>query len=268
MHDLSPTDPGLTIDWGKASGDYAQFRPGPPPSFYERLRVLGVGLPGQRILDLGTGTGVIARQLAQQGAQVVGVDISEEQIAAARALARSEGVDVEFHVAPAEATTLSERSFNIVTASQCWLYFDAPRAVAEVRRVLRAGGLLVTSHLSWLPRLDPVAHASEALVLEHNPRWTAGDFSGEVPPVPRWARGSGLRLRAMFWYDEPVGFTRESWRGRIRACRGIGATLDAAAVARFDEAHGRLLDRMVPERFTVLHRIDAHIFEVSPATAG
>ena len=41
----------------------------------------------------------------------------------------------------------------------------------------------------------------------------------------------------MFHYDEPIPFSRESWRGRIRACRGVGASPPEAEVLRFDEAH-------------------------------
>jgi hypothetical protein len=65
----------------------------------------------------------------------------------------------------------------------------------------------------------------------------------------------------MFWFDEAVPFTRESWRGRIRACRGIGASLSDDEVKAFDAAHDELLSRIAPERFTVLHRVDAHLLE-------
>jgi 2-polyprenyl-3-methyl-5-hydroxy-6-metoxy-1,4-benzoquinol methylase len=84
MHGLPSLDGPNCIDWGKTSLDYSAHRPGPPPSFYHRLAALGVGLPGQSILDLGTGTGVLARQFAQQGATVAGIDIAAEQIAAAQ----------------------------------------------------------------------------------------------------------------------------------------------------------------------------------------
>ena len=80
-------DEGRTVDWGRASADYARYRPGPPPSFFARLAAFGVGLPSQRILDLGTGTGVLARQFAGQGAIVAGIDLSDGQIAQARDLA-------------------------------------------------------------------------------------------------------------------------------------------------------------------------------------
>jgi len=260
MDGVNHIDPGRSIDWGKTSDDYAVYRPGPPDSFFERLRVLGVGLPGQRILDLGTGTGVMARRFAQQGSAAAGIDISAEQIAVARRLADTANLKIDFRVAPAEATPFPNASFDVVTANQCWLYFDKRKAVAEVKRLLRQGGLLVTSHFSWLPRIDNVARETEALVLTFNPQWTAADWKGAIPPMPTWAE-QDFNLRAMFYYDEPIPFTRETWRGRIRACRGIGAGLNDEDVRRFDAAHAQLLARIVPERFTVLHRLDAHFLE-------
>lgn len=47
----------------------------------------------------------------------------------------------------------------------------------------------------------------------------------------------------------------------MRACRGVGASLPAEEVGRFDAEHGALLERIAPERFTVLHRIDAHLLQ-------
>jgi SAM-dependent methyltransferase len=260
MHDPQPIDPGRHIDWSQTSADYAAHRPGPPQRLYDMLAVLGVGLPGQRLLDLGTGTGVLAREFARRGCVVSGTDIAAGQIEAARAEAQREGLSVDFQVAAAERCPHADASFDVVTASQCWMYFDPERACAEVKRVLRPGGLLVTTHFSWLPRVDAVARASETLVLKFNPAWQGAHWSGAVPAVPAWSAGRAA-VRAMFWFDEAVPFTPASWRGRMRACRGVAATLAAAEVAAFDAAHEALLNQIAPPRFQVLHRVDAHLMQ-------
>jgi len=266
MHGLPQHDGPNKIDWGKTSNDYATHRPGPPLSFYHRLAALGVGLPGQSILDLGTGTGVLARQFAGQGAIVSGIDISAEQIAAARELATEEGLDVRFVVGHAEELPFQDSEFDIATANQSWLYFDKSRMVPELRRVLKPAGWLVTSHFCWLPRLDPIAKETELLVLSFNPNWSAADWSGVIPTCPQ-AMEPFFDVRAMFYYDEPIAFTREAWRGRIRACRGVGASMTPEQVFEFDSAHDVLLRRIAPETFTVLHRIDAHVFQFKESNA-
>src|SRR5688572_20584544 len=93
------------IDFGRYSRDYATERPGPPPAFYDRLEALRP-LRGARALDLGTGPGVVALELAARGARVVGLDISENQIRAARECAETRGLasTCRFEIGPAEDT--------------------------------------------------------------------------------------------------------------------------------------------------------------------
>lgn len=257
-------DSGRSFDWGRTSRDYALHRPGPPDSFYRRLAALDVGLPGQRMLDLGTGTGVLARRFASSGALASGVDIAPEQIRMAEELAREQGLSVDLRVAAAEDLPYPAASFDCVTANQCWLYFDLASLLPELRRVLAPQGRLVISFFSFLPRLDPLVHASEQLVLRFNPDWDGADWHGRVAAEPRWSRES-LELVGMFFYDESIPFTRESWRGRMRALRGIGATLTPDQVDEFDRAHAELLRELVPDEFGVLHRISVHIFAFKQA---
>src|SRR5690606_8563976 len=99
---LPHVDGAREFDWGRTSADYATFRPGYPEAFYELLSALGVGRRGQRILDLGTGTGVLARAFARRGARVTGVDVAPHQIEAARELAAREALDIAFLVSRAE----------------------------------------------------------------------------------------------------------------------------------------------------------------------
>jgi len=246
------------IDWSKAAADYARFRPGPPPSFYARLAAFGTGLPGQRILDLGTGTGVLARTFARQGAVVAGIDVADGQLAMARALAEQEGLAVDFRQASAEATPFADGAFDRITANQCWSYFDKAKAIPEARRLLAPGGMLVITHFSWLTHNDRIGRASEDLIYKHNPRFDTGRWSGEIRSMPQLAEG--VRTCGLFWYDEPIEFTRETWRGRIRANRGVGASLGPEAVAAFDAEHDEMLRRIGAEAFTVPHRLDATFY--------
>ena len=112
MHGLPNRDGSRTIDWSKTSVDYATWRPDYPPAFYARLLAAGVGSEGQRILDLGTGVGFLARQFSRQGARVTAIDIADGQVAEARRLTAAEGLEIDFRVAPAEESGLPDASFE------------------------------------------------------------------------------------------------------------------------------------------------------------
>lgn len=114
-----------------------------------------------------------------------GSDISETQSRMARELAAKSGLQAQFVVAAAEEQPFGNSSFDVFTANQCWLYFDKSRTIPELKRLLKSGGLLVTSHFCWLPRRDELARRTEDLILAFNPQWTAVDYSGEVPPFPK-----------------------------------------------------------------------------------
>lgn len=253
-------DAGRRIDWGRTSADYDRYRPGPPNSFYERLLALGVGHPDQRILDLGTGTGLLARRFAMAGATVCGLDVSEGQLEMAAAAAARDGQSIDFRLGSAESLPFDASSFDVVSANQCWMYFDLKQTIPEVLRVLTPHGSLLVSHFSFMPRLDRVVAASEALVLEHNPDWSGADWDGVLPAEPAWSV-QAFELVGLFVYDEAIPFTRESWRGRMRALRGIAASLSEKEVAAFDQAHEVMLNGMVPEEFHVQHRVHAQIFK-------
>jgi methylase of polypeptide subunit release factors len=59
---MAPLDGGRAIDWSRTSADCATHRPGPPARLYDLLAALGIGGAGRRLLDLGTGTGLVARE--------------------------------------------------------------------------------------------------------------------------------------------------------------------------------------------------------------
>lgn len=258
----SEFDKGRDIDWGKTSEDYAKYRPGPPPSVYKLLETIDIGLPGQRVLDQGTGTGVFGRQLAKQGCSVVGTDLSENQVHFAKQLAEREGLkNIEFLTSPAEVNPFEDHSFDFISASQCFLYFDLEKWIPEAKRLLKKDGRVVITYFYWLPLVDPISGATEKLVLKHNPDWTAHSVTGDVSQHQDWYQ-EAFTQEALFIYDENIPFTREVWRGRIRALRGIGASLCEEEVVAFDEEHDQMLKNRFGDEFVIPHRIVTRVLKL------
>lgn len=133
-------DHGRSFDWGKTSESYAKYRDIYPEEFYNRVLSAGIGLPGQEVLDIGTGTGVIPRNMAQFGAHFTGVDLSENQIAMAKKLTADAGWDIDYQVCPAEEIDFPAESFDAVTACQCFWYFDKQVLLPKIAHILKPGG--------------------------------------------------------------------------------------------------------------------------------
>lgn len=123
----------------------------------DRLVSLAQPTPGERILDIGTGTGVVALKVAQRiGRQgnVVGIDLSDRMLATAAANAQRSGLKdlVEFQKMDAEVLALADGSFDAVVSLFALLHFPNPSAaLKEMFRVLRPGGRLVVAIGSGAP---------------------------------------------------------------------------------------------------------------------
>ncbi|HTJ41901.1 MAG TPA: methyltransferase domain-containing protein [Kofleriaceae bacterium] len=252
--------PPPPIDFGKAAADYARHRQGFPPRFYDALAARRIGLPGQRIVDLGTGTGTVARALADRGAIVTGVDVSESLLAQAKAL----DPRPTWLRAPAEDTRLPDHAFDAVTAAQCWHWFDRGKAAAEAKRLLAPKAPLVIAHLDWISDggvLDDTVALIEQTRGTPLPVPGAGG-NGFYPTWPDDVRRQGLTRIELFGFDHELIYTHEAWRGRIRASAGVGATMSPEDVARFDHALAELLAARYSDPVPVLHRIFVLIAEV------
>lgn len=243
-------DDGKPFDWGKISDDYARYRDIYPQEFYDKIVSRHLCINGQEVLDLGTGTGVLPRNMYRYGAKWTGTDISENQIKQAKAL--SEGMDIDYHIQPAEAVDFPDKTFDIITACQCFWYFDHEQIMPELYRMLKPGGCILVLYMAWLPYEDRIAGASEKLVLKYSPKWSgAGEVMHQIA-IPDCYHD---RFKLVYHEEYPlnVHFTRESWNGRMKACRGIGASLTEEGILAWEEEHRKLLAETAPAEFDILH---------------
>ena len=245
-------DAGKAFDWGRTSEEYAKYRDIYPDGFYRKIIDRGLCTEGQKVLDLGTGTGVLPRNMYRYGADWTGADISPEQIEQAKRLAEDAGMKIDFMAAATEEIDFPEESFDVITACQCFWYFDHERVMPELAGMLKPGGKLLILYMAWLPFDDEIAGKSEELVLKYSPNWSGAGETRHPIWIPEVAY-KYFELEDHEEYDLKVPFTKESWHGRMIACRGVGASLSGEELAKWDEEHRKLLDKIAPEQFDVLH---------------
>lgn len=106
--------------------------------------------PGQRLLDLATGTGAVAELAAPTGAEVVGVDLAPALIEQAKERAAARGLDIDYRVGDAEALELEDASVDLVSSTCGVMFAPDHQAVArELARVTKQGGRIAL--VCWTP---------------------------------------------------------------------------------------------------------------------
>ena len=247
----------MRVDFAHTAQDYATHRAGFPDPLFDRLAAFGAGTRRPSASwTWGRGRGRWRARSPAAGVAVTGLDPAAPMLAQATRLDDEAAVTVDYVVGRAEETGLGAATFDFVTAGQCWHWFDRPRAAAECRRLLVPGGALAICHFDWLPWPGTVAEATERLVLEHNPAWAG---AGSTGMYPRWATDvaeAGFGGIETLSFDTEVSYSHEAWRGRVRACAGVAASLEPDAVDAFDAAHASMLQRRFPDDpLTVPHRV-------------
>lgn len=225
---------------------------------FQRLNLIDPGTAKLRVVDLGTGTGTLGRGFAKQGCTVTGIDPAATMLDAARSIDKPLNLATKYLVGTAEATTLPDHSVDLVTAGQCWHWFDAAKASSEIIRILSPNGILLVAHYDWIPLTGNVVRQTEKLIEKHNPAWHGGNGTGIHPGLFRDLGEAGFTEIESFTYDEAAIYDHVGWRGRIRASAGVAATLDDRAVQAFDTELADLLREHFPtEPMKVPHRVFA-----------
>ncbi len=130
-------------------------------------------LKGLRILDIGCGGGILSEPLARLGANVLGADPSEENIAAARTHAKGSGIDVDYRATTAEALADANERFDVVLAMEVVEHVaDVGAFIDTCAAMVKPGGLMIAATLNRTLKSFAFAIVGAEYVLRWLPRGT------------------------------------------------------------------------------------------------
>ena len=255
----------MTRNFGAAAQDYARHRAGFPESFFDRLAGFGIGKPEQLVVDIGTGTGTLARGLALRGCHSIGIDPDDRLLEQARMLDDATGIKIDYRNGVAEQLPLDEGIADVITAGTCWHWFNTDAAMQEIKRIAKQAAYIAVANFSWLPLPGNLVESTERLIEKHNPEWTHGGGNGgiDLNIIYDFQRAGIINIES-FSYDMDVPYTQDGWLGRIRASAGVGASLTPEGVEIFNSELAQLLKQSFDsDILQVQHRIFAVIGNIN-----
>ena len=188
-----PHAPDAVTRFAGIAAGYDAVRPQPPAEIAEVLTQWS-GRPAPDVVDAGAGTGLSALIWAGRARELTAVEPGEEMRAFAAqrlaALPPAAGAPTRFSVrgGTAEETGLPAGCADIVTASQAMHWFDASRALPEIARILRPGGVFAAYDCDWPPCIDA---PTDAAYREFEARHRAAEAARALSP-PRAAKQGHL----------------------------------------------------------------------------
>ncbi|MFG0326500.1 MAG: class I SAM-dependent methyltransferase [Phycisphaerales bacterium JB037] len=238
LHERAPT-----TRFAGLAGDYARFRPTYPPAAIDAMLEGLLPELGSSLIaaDLGAGTGISSRLLADRGVRVFAVEPNADMRSAAEPHPLVQWVD-----GTAESTGLAAESVDLCVAAQAMHWFDPERAPAEIRRIVRPGGRIAAV---WNLRstTDAFSNGYQEILEAHGDRAVLerSRRDQDLPPLPSFAEPERLSFEhsqemdleaflgraASASYTPREGPAREACFTELRA--HFERFADARGVARF-----------------------------------
>ncbi len=244
LHRMDPTR-----RFSHVVNDYARYRPDYPPAAIDAV-VEGMGYAGMlSVADVGAGTGIFSRQLADRGALVVAVEANEHMLAACPEHAR-----ILPQVGTAEATGLCDSSVDLVTCAQAFHWFEPEAALREFHRILRGLGRLAVLWNTRDPE-DPMTAGYSAAIRKASENHPAESRMDEARGFAQSALFTNLREHRV---PHEQRMTLDGLIGRARSasyCPTEGPALAtlieelASLHARYADAQGAVSMRYVTRVF-------------------
>jgi SAM-dependent methyltransferase len=223
---------------------YDRSRPTYPDVLIDEL--LGPEPASLAALDVGCGTGIASRQMAERGAKVLGVEVAPRMAE----IARSHGIDVE--ISAFEDWDAAGRTFDRVVSAQAWHWLDLPRATSKAASLLRPGGRLC---LIWNAGCHPddLADALEEVYASVVPsgghrvfRGYAANRSTDMRTgldsvMDAVSAASDLGAPTMNWFPWTLAYQRDQWLDQLRS-RSDHTALEPEVLDRLLEGIGAAID--------------------------
>lgn len=223
------------VNFGTVAKDYALYRNDFPEIVLDQLKQRGLDFSNRSVADLGCGTGIVTRLLAERGARVVGVEPSKELLDEAYSIPVNGDSDfsIEYVNAAAEETGLVENSFDVVTAVRAWHWFDRQKVISEIKRILKAKGFLAVIDSAFIPGESQLAQDTIEMIKSYMPGGVLKPAGSKAETNERrngfpanwfaeWEE-AGFGLIDSWQTKYAVSFSHEEWRGRVRSLSWISS---------------------------------------------
>lgn len=178
-----------------------------------------VGLAGKKALDLGCGGGLLSESLAQRGANVTGIDLSEPALEVAKLHLLESGSTVDYRlIAAEELAQQMPNAFDVVACMEMLEHVPDPASVvAACAALCQPGGQVFFSTLNRHPKSCLLAILGAEYLFRLLPRGTH-EYARFIKPseLSRWARSAGLEP------EEAIGLAYNPLSGKCRLCADLG----------------------------------------------
>ncbi|WP_342429310.1 class I SAM-dependent methyltransferase [Neobacillus sp. FSL H8-0543] len=214
------------IEIGQVATSYARTRDDIPASLMDSLYTRGIFFDGKSIADIGCGTGALTRKMAMRKAKVVGVEPSKDLLENANALNRLKNYTIPYQQGTAEDTGLEGSNYDIVTVMRAWHQFDRPKAIKEIKRILKTKGMLIVIDSMFLSGSATVDKTSQVLTnlvnggLMPNELKTDSQRINGFPVVwfDEWQK-QGFEMIDFYKLNYSVNFTKDEWLDGVESIR-------------------------------------------------
>lgn len=249
--------------FGNVAQDFVKYRKGYPSKFYKKLEHdHKVVFQQQEVLDIATSNGLAARDLAELGCLVTGIDNSPELIEVAIQTNKVENLNINYLLGDVTNLPFKESSFDLITAIHCWNVLPASSTSNEVYRVLKTGGKFILAQFEPIPVKNDVVEKTREIISRFNTTWHGISSLGMYP---QWINGLYLADFSnieTFTFDVTIPFTHDEWKGKMRTDGSIGGSLQHEEVKAFDKTLSLLLkEQFKGDVVQVPHRMFSVICE-------